>query len=566
MVTCIPEAPDFPTTSERLVWELLRDQLGPNDVMFANQRFLDRSKDHELDLLLLLDGFGVVGVEVKGGSVSHDGRHWRQRRSGDEVVIRPVDQVRNAMYAARSYVSRDPRWAQSSRTQVRWGYTCVFPYSSLDADFALPDAPRWMVNDRGDLPQLARRLRAMLALQEKKERPAELDDIQEIRDILHGRNRPVFSVSGEADDREAEIDRLTHEQLSLLKVTRLLHRVEVRGGAGSGKTVMALQHAKELTHGRRDVKAQRVALICYSRGLAAYFRRVTERWSRNERPAFVGTFEELGQSWGAEAVQDWRARQTGAGAASTDTPYYEEELPREMARLAAEIPEGKRFDSVIVDEGQDFATLWWEPVLGALRDQEEGGLYLYTDDNQRVFQRFGRPPVQLVPLVLDHNLRNTTQIGEVINPLAPNRMTLLGGSGPEVTFVPATAEEALAVSDDHVDALLEEGWREKDIALLTVGTRHPVQKDLAEVDPEAYWNSFWDEDCTFYGHVLGCKGLERKAVVLCVNKTEAHDRDREKLYVGLSRATDRLIVVGDPAYISQVCGNEVAKRLGITPT
>ena len=66
------------------------------------------------------------------------------------------------------------------------------------------------------------------------------------------------------------------------------------------------------------------------------------------------------------------------------------------------------------------------------------------------------------------------------------------------------------------------------------------------MDPEAYWNSFWDEDATFYGHVLGCKGLERKAVVLCVNKDAVHDRDREKLYVGLSRATDRLIVVGDP--------------------
>ena len=57
-------------------------------------------------------------------------------------------------------------------------------------------------------------------------------------------------------------------------------------------------------------------------------------------------------------------------------------------------------------------------------------VYLYSDANQRVFQRFGEPPVPLVPLVLDHNLRNTTQIGEVINPLAPNRMRLLGGPAP----------------------------------------------------------------------------------------------------------------------------------------
>ena len=44
----------------------------------------------------------------------------------------------------------------------------------------------------------------------------------------------------------------------------------------------------------------------------------------------------------------------------------------------------------------------------------------------------------------------------------------------------------------------------------------------------------------FYGHVLGCKGLERRAVVLCVNETEVRDRARERLYVGMSRATDQL--------------------------
>lgn len=180
-----------------------------------------------------------------------------------------------------------------------------------------------------------------------------------------------------------------------------------------------------------------------------------------------------------------------------------------------------------------------------------------------MFARFGEPPVPLVILMLDHNLRNTRQIGELINPLAPNRMRLLGGSGPEVTFVPCSAAEAIDVADDHVDTLLEEGWSPRDVALLTVGTRHELQRDAAETDPDAYWASFWDDDMTFYGHVLGCKGLERRAVVLCVNKDQVQPRDRERLYVGLSRATDRLVVVGDPDYIASVCGAEVAARLGL---
>ena len=37
----------------------------------------------------------------------------------------------------------------------------------------------------------------------------------------------------------------------------------------------------------------------------------------------------------------------------------------------------------------------------------------------------------------------------------------------------------------------------------------------------------------FYGQVLGFKGMERRAVVLCVNEDGRRDRSRERLYVGL---------------------------------
>jgi len=203
-------------------------------------------------------------------------------------------------------------------------------------------------------------------------------------------------------------------------------------------------------------------------------------------------------------------------------------------------------------------------VIKALRDEDEGGLYVYSDENQRIFARFGRPPVTLVPLVLDHNLRNTRQIHESFGPLAPSRMYSRGGEGPAVRFVPCSAADALAIADDQVDALLDEGWKPSNICLLTTGKRHPIQVERTDFhDQDGYWRTFWDEDDVFYGHVLGCKGLERAAVVLCVNQDAATDRSREKLYVGMSRATDELVVVGDPEVIRQVGGPEVARRLGI---
>ena len=196
----------------------------------------------------------------------------------------------------------------------------------------------------------------------------------------------------------------------------------------------------------------------------------------------------------------------------------------------AGLPHEQKFDAIIVDEAQDFADDWWTPLLGSLRDEETGGLFAYSDERQRVFARFGRPPVQLVPLVLDHNLRNTKQIASTFVPLAPTGMELRGGDGPQVTFVPTNSADALEVADDQVEALFDEGWNPGDI---------------------------------FYGHVLGFKGMERRAVVLCVNESGTRDRAAERLYVGLSRATDRLEVVGDPDVITTMGGPEFYRRMGV---
>lgn len=66
----------------------------------------------------------------------------------------------------------------------------------------------------------------------------------------------------------------------------------------------------------------------------------------------------------------------------------------------------------------------------------------------------------------------------------------------------------------------------------------------------------------FYGHVLGCKGLQRTVVSSAFNEIAARERSRERLYVGLSRATDLLVLVGDPAVVRAMGGHEVAARLG----
>jgi hypothetical protein len=169
-----------------------------------------------------------------------------------------------------------------------------------------------------------------------------------------------------------------------------------------------------------------------------------------------------------------------------------------MTELAAQLEPGHRFDSIVVNEAQDFADAWWDPLLAALKDDEAGGLYVFTDEGQRVFNRHGSPPVPLAPLILDHNVRNTRQIANAFQPLVDHPMRFLGGEGPAVKFVACTRDAAMDAGDDEVELLLEEGWRPEDVALLTTGSRHPEQTERQSAGNTAYWDSFWDAEQVFY--------------------------------------------------------------------
>jgi hypothetical protein len=543
------DTPRLANRAERRVYQALIEQLQPNDLVVAGQRVTDHLKDHEVDFVVAIEGAGIVCLEVKGGEVWHDGDGWRQKRGGHDHRINPVRQAREACYALRDYIEKDPRWSQG---RLRWDHVVVLPNTELPDDFALADCPRWKVIDRNDLPTIADKLRHVLVRQELDRPLLDRRGIDQITTALSGRGLPQRDVVARALANEDAADALTEHQGVILDAIRLLNRIEVRGGAGSGKTFLAMEQARRLA-----LRGQRVALVCYSHGLASYLERITAAWPRRQRPSYVGEFHALGVQWGAPQGPDESLR------TEETVQFWEHDLPRQMAELAIELASGHRFDSIVVDEAQDFADSWWEPLLIALKDPDEGGLYVFTDEGQRVFNRYGSPPVPLVPLILDHNLRNTRQIANAFQPLVDHPMRFLGGEGPAVSFVACSREDALSVGDDQIEALLEQGWRPEDVALLTTGGRHPEQTERQKEGHTAYWDTFWDTDQVFYGHVLGFKGLERRAVVLVVNEASQFDRSRERLYVGLSRARDQLVVCGDPDFIREVGGPDLARRLNL---
>lgn len=253
MTVSADDAPRLANGAERVVYQALLDQLQPNDRVIAGQRVTDHLKDHEIDFVVAMEGAGIVCLKVKGGEVWHDGHSWWQGRGGREHMIDPVRQVRDACYSLRDFVESDDRWSQG---RLRWDHLIVLPNTEICKDFALPECPRWKVIDRNDLPSLVGILRGVLIRQEL-DRPLLTDKgIEQLAIALSGRGLPQRSVVARALARQDGADALTEHQAVILAI-QLLNRVEIRGGAGSGKTFLAVEQARRLS-----AKGQRVALVC----------------------------------------------------------------------------------------------------------------------------------------------------------------------------------------------------------------------------------------------------------------------------------------------------------------
>ncbi|MGO2035292.1 MAG: NERD domain-containing protein [Brevibacterium sp.] len=528
MVTLIPPQPDFHgSAAEEAVWNALSEQLPAEATMVHGQRLTGDDKDIEIDILVLWPGLGIAVIEVKGGRVEiEDGRWITTDAQGHRNRLKesPLHQAMVAKHNLVAYLR-----SRVSAIPGPISHFAVLPYTQLPGDWDQPDAPRRQLADSTQLDSLAGAISAQLRYDFDPERDDLSAPHEYVLKNLRRTNRAVENVRLRASEISDRADALSREQAKLIRILRHQNRAEISGGAGSGKTYLALLKARALTQA-----GLRVALMCYSRGLGRFLQLFTAQWPDSDRPAFVGLFHDLPISWGAEPGSD------------DDSDYWEHELPLRLKDLADERPRKNLFDAVVIDEGQDFSLLWWEAVQSCLRNQVDGTLYVFTDERQRIFGRQGESPITMNPIQLDENLRNSEQIvagfaGFALEPPIPRN-----GPGEDIEWVETDPESALAEADGQVEALMDAGWDPGDIALLTTGSRHPVQREIVEAEgTSAYWDQFFAAEDVFYGHVLGFKGLERPVVVLCSNGFRDRSRAIDMLYVGMSRATTKLVVVGD---------------------
>jgi DNA polymerase III delta prime subunit len=540
MPVCIPEFPHFSgNEAEQKVWQALKDQLPKNATLLHDIKITDDAGDHQIDTLVVWPGHGIAVIETKGGYIQlkSDGKWTSTDRHRVEHDITPGAQANSNYYTVKEYVEEN--WSQGTAKMI---WLCAFPDTAITSDMHTPDLPRRRIIDKDELDQIADIFKREAHHNSLGQYATAIKCVAFVNAIT-GSFDPNRSFVESAYVRAQRVKELTEEQFQILNYADSLPNFLVQGPAGSGKTFIALEKARRLGQA-----GQKVALICFSRGLSIYLRKQTETWPLNERPAYIGTFHSLGKHLGM------------ATSAGTEGSWWSVGYPEAMKEYLTSNKRIERFDAFVVDEAQDFDASWWD-VLSLAYRTNDSKLYVFGDSAQALADRTGLRDLALIPLNLSANLRSTEPIASACGVLATSQTASSGIDGPPIRFYQCDESEAIYTADDQIDPLIDEGWNFNDIVLLTTGSRHPAQKEIADKDRDAYWHSLGVNDDTFYAHVSGFKGLESPVVVVSVNGWKEPDKTREYLYVALSRARDLLIVCGDLEKIRANAGDKIADLL-----
>ena len=484
--------------------------------------------DHEIDVVLASATRGVVLVEVKGGIVSIRGGDWYQY---DKRLNSPVEQVKGAKH---SLVKR-LKTIGIDRQDMFMVHAVALPdVAEVPAEGLGPGVPAELVLCK---PQLEFPADAIAKLQ-TEHRPVPLERFQAFVRAL----RPDVELEG----HEGAVLRAVRSHLDRGAATHLANmvgldrnrRVLVTGGAGTGKTMLVQKWAK-----RALERGERTLVVCFNKPIAEQLQR-----AMRDRDAMVGTYHDM-------VVRLLAPHGFAIGA--NPTPEYCRDVPTQALEFHAS-KVGAPFDTIIIDEGQDFHPHWFESLERLLDPAGPRRLLIAADPAQAIYVDPWTAPTDMMTVPLVYNLRNCRSIATVVQRLGGGEPEPLPaapyGEGIDVHVVGGAREMRKRVRDAVVRLTGSLGVPFSQIAVLTTrsDTRNTLLTEQFDECPLVRWEDR-SEDAVLCETVQRTKGLERTAVVLVDMSAEP---DRTLLYVGVSRAIASLTLVGTKALQEAVLSTE----------
>lgn len=533
--------------AEVRVYDRLNEVLDDSFQVFYSSPWLgiDRlgnEKDGECDFLIAHPEHGILTIEVKGGEISYDPAEdqWRSKDARGFVhkIKDPVGQAKSAKYEILTRLNASKRW---KRSHVHAAHGVIFPSASRTPKDLGADRPSRIFCCSKQLHNGLREWVAERMAEGHRPgncKPLGNDGIGALEELLAKPFTLSFRIGAALSEADSEFRILEPAQYQVLDMIADIQRALVNGGAGTGKTVVAIEEAiRSAGNGRRTL------LTCHSRPLAMYL----ETKLKDIQKLTVAGFHSL-----CGRV----ARQANIAQSMTLSEHelYENELPNLLYRAVEACPSLK-WDTIIVDEGQDFRDNWWIALDSCLK--KDGKLRVFMDSNQKLYKNAatGIQDLSVVPIRLIRNLRNTKRIHEAakIHYLGPD-IIADGPDGLEVFWVQVENENAKleAAFKELRKLVFNEEVSPGDITVLVNGPSARagfLEKSAGTSIPIADAEDLSRENVVV-DTVRRFKGLERPAVILVLSGDEMDCP--ELAYVAFSRARAFLCVIASEVEIKRL--------------
>jgi len=481
----------------------------------------------EIDFVVLNKSGDVLFIEQKNGELNetHEGllkRYGSDEKNVAQQLHRSIDKVREKF-----------KWTHGRNRHIEVDYIFYCPdYKIKQVNAAGLNKER--IVDAVAKDGLSQRIEKVLGAGKR------IDDgwYEKVEDFFYQTFDLVPDIHAHIGSQEKQFVRQSGALANILANLEMdPYRLKLLGTAGSGKSLFARRFLD------REVSAKRkVLLVCYNRPLADHLKvNISGNGLVN---TFYGFCDDFLQSRGIKL---------DFSVMSSDPGFWHKVL--ELV-VAEDIQDENKFDTLIVDEGQDFEDEWFEILQLFLRDN--ANILWLEDADQNLFEK---PPVSLNGFVCYRSIKNyrtPESIAIFIKktlPVSFEQENDLPGLGVRVHSYKDGMEQTKIVGEIVRD-LTRSGFSHEDIVIISCkgiqGSVFSKYQTIAGIpliqftgEYDKYGKQIMTDGKLYFDSVYRYKGQESPAVILVdVDPKEKEPGRAERvIYCGMTRATVRLEMV-----------------------
>lgn len=527
------------TQSEKAMYCALKEQLPDRYHVFYSVRWFDCVDgvriDSESDFIVFDPSFGFLTIEVKGGlAIIQNGDEWSlvETVSGETstriLKCSPYLQAEKSMRHFYSHF-RDEFHQSFNGT---YGFAVALPWYSADSIISSSN-PKEVTIDMNDMQNLRVKINQIFHYW-KNRRNLSIPFSPEQRKRFISMINKRISLSAAAGAlipiHEKELHKINAVQDSILDAVYNYRELKFVGGAGTGKTYIGAKKAiQDFKNGKR------VLFTCCSERLIKHLKStIFFGYPDIDCLSFTALMQKtLGESYSTV---------NSSGANFFD---YIQNIPHSM-----------KYDSIIVDEAQDY-DVDMGLSMRALLSNNYSTFYVFFDENQNVFSKDFENSfaIEFPPIILRYNIRNTgciyenatRQTGLGLETVANNLL----GVQPEY-FQYNNKGQCLKALTNIVNRLVQKEYVSPNSIVLLVNK--PFDENILssedsigaiEIDKSENFDIIDKEVLRCYT-ISAFKGLEADVVILLNQVSSGDKKTKEELcqqYVALTRARYYLYVI-----------------------